>query len=71
MFLSEQGAMQEIAALVLVAGAVLYMVHRMTGWPRPRRRAPEAQTPDSVQMGRGLARGLKKAQRARQRSGDG
>jgi hypothetical protein len=56
---------QEWAALGLVALAALYMVRRVTGWPRLRPGAAPAQTPDPVQLSGRLARGLKKAGQGR------
>lgn len=64
MFFSPEGWPQEVAALAFVALAVLYMVHRLTGWPRRRGAAPEP-APDRVQLGGRLSRGLKKVERDR------
>ncbi len=69
MFFSEQGQLQELLALGLVGLSVLYMVHRFTGWPRPRAVAPPEETPDAVLLGKGLSRGLKKAEREKRRRG--
>jgi len=54
-------SVQELAALFVVALAALYMVRRLTGWPRLRPVAPPEQTPDPVRLGGRLARGLEKA----------
>lgn len=45
---------QEMLVLLVVAGALLYLSHRLLGWPRRRR--PEPGPP--VQLGSRLQRGL-------------
>lgn len=69
MFFSEQGQLQEVLALGLVGLCVLYMVRRLTGWPRPRASAPPEETPDAVILGKGLSQGLKKAAREKRKHG--
>lgn len=56
---------QEIIALLIVAGAVLYLVQRAFGWPRLRSKRG-AVKPVPAQLGDRLARGLarSKAKRA-------
>lgn len=61
-FFSAEDWPQEVAALVVVALAVIWMVRRLRG---PKKKAPPEQTPDAVQLGGRLARGLKKAARDR------
>lgn len=60
---SGEGLWQELAALAFVSVAALYMIRKLTGWPRPRRKAPPEQTPDKVKIGGKLARGLAKARK--------
>ena len=68
-FFSEIGWPQEIAALVLSAVAALYVLHKLTGWPRRPRRATPSETPDRVLLGGRLEQGLRKAEKSR-RDGD-
>lgn len=64
-FFSAEDWPQEVAALVVVGFGLLYLVHHLTGWPRRRARAPEAETPDDIQLGGRLAKGLAKAEKRR------
>ena len=54
---------QEVAALTLVGAAAVYLVRRLTDWPK-RRRKPSAQVSSR------LARGLEAAERRRRDPGD-
>ena len=58
-FLSTEGWGQELAALVLVALAALYMVRRLRGVGGG---APRSDTPDEVHIGDRLSRALKAAE---------
>ena len=58
---SEQGFWQEVAAVVIATTAAIYLLHRVTGWPKlrgsTRRSSPQIVT------SRRLARGLAKVRR--------
>ena len=48
-------AIQEVIALVIVAFAAVYLVQRLTGWPRLGKKPKSG-----VKLGTRLARGLKR-----------
>lgn len=52
---SEAGFAQEVVALAAAAAAFVFMVHRITGWPR-RRKKPTANVVLGSRLERGLAR---------------
>lgn len=47
--------MQELVALIVVAFAAVYLVQRLTGWPKLGRKKKQP-----VKLGTRLARGLKR-----------
>jgi hypothetical protein len=57
---SDEGLLQELVAVAIAAIAFLYMVQKLSGWPRlTKKRAPEP----PVVIGDRLARGLEAAER--------
>lgn len=63
---SETGMFQEIAALVIAAIALIYVISKLTGWPRRPRRSGNG----TVVTGGRLSRGLKAAEQAQKTAGD-
>ena len=57
---SDGGMAQELVALVVAAIALVYLVHKIGGWPRFSKRK-KADAP--VVLGRRLSRGLKSTRR--------
>jgi hypothetical protein len=53
-----QDIAQEIVALVIAAIAFVYVPHKITGWPRRKKK------PAPVAVGERLARGLKTARKS-------
>ncbi len=49
---------QDIAALAIAVLALLYLVHRLSGFPRRKRKTP----PPPVHLGARLERGVKAAE---------